>query len=145
MNSTLAVSCLRDPLFAAATIVIVGAAMALSLLPGIAWQPHWPGLRTVVLSVCVYPLLEEIVFRGGLQAALLRGCSWRVMGLSAANAAASVLFALAHWYAHPPAWALATLAPSILFGMFYERHGQRLRAPITLHCLANAAYFGLLA
>lgn len=118
--------------------------MALSLLPGLSLQPHWPGLRAAVVMMCVYPVLEEIIFRGGVQAALLHRCSWRVAGVSMANAVTSILFALTHLYAHSPPWALATLGPSMLFGIFYERHGQRLGAPITLHCMANAAYFLLL-
>lgn len=136
---------LRDPLFWLALCAIAAITPMLALLPGIALAAKWPASLAIAQAVLVYPPLEEIVFRAGLQASLLRrwpprgGCS-----LSRANSVTAIVFAAAHLWFHPPLWALATLLPALLFGAFYERHRQRLGAPIVLHSACNAAYFALL-
>ena len=137
----------RDPLFWLALIAIGLVTPALALLPGIVLAPSWPGTPAFVLFVVVYPVLEEVVFRAGLHYGLLR--RWPPqhvgLGLSRANCVTAAVFALAHLWAHPPLWALATALPALMFGAFFERHGQRLGAPIVLHGVCNAMYFLVLS
>lgn len=134
----------RDSLFWCTALAIVALTPALTLWPGVTVKPHWPAWHVWVVLICVYPLLEEVIFRAGLQSWLLARCPAQKVGLSLANGITAVVFALAHLFTHPPGWALATFFPSLLFGVFYERHEQHLGAPIVLHMLANAAYFSFL-
>ena len=84
---------------------------------------------------------EEVVFRGGVQRVLLHKISARAAGISAANAIASLLFATAHLWAHPPLVALGVLPVSLVLGAAYERSGERLMAPIALHLYFNALLY----
>lgn len=95
-------------------------------------------------AVLIYPVLEEIVFRGAVQDFLrrrLRDRRWSM--LSAANLATSVLFAAAHvaWRGDPAT--AAVFLPSLVFGYFRERHAT-LASPIALHVFYNAGLFTLL-
>jgi len=106
-------------------------------------------LRDIAVLVLV-SAVEEIVFRGGLQRALLH---WRwlqrrdrrrriVPALSAANALTSVVFAAAHLWNHPPLVAWGVLPVSLLLGWAYERSGERLAPPVALHGYFNVALYG---
>ncbi|MDN5850083.1 MAG: JDVT-CTERM system glutamic-type intramembrane protease [Nitrococcus sp.] len=136
---------LHDRLFWLALAAIVAITPTLAVLPGVDLAPKWPVSIPFALAVLVYPPLEEVVYRAGLQAWLLRRWppeSGRL--LSRANSVTAIMFAVTHLWFHPPLWALATALPALLFGAFFERHRQRLGAPIILHGACNAAYFGLL-
>lgn len=90
------------------------------------------------------PLAEELIFRGFLQGQWL-DCPWArrtVAGLSGANGLTTALFVLGHFWQHPPLWALAVVAPSLLFGYVRDRCGSVYPA-IMLHIIYNAGYFGL--
>lgn len=134
----------RDPWFLAA----LGAGPATWALLAL-WlplaAPGWPAdlpWRFLALVV-LYPVLEELVFRGWLQGALLRlGWGKRVAGpVSAANFVAALAFAAAHLLRTTPAWAAAVILPGLVFGGFRERHG--LSAAIVLHVFYNAGFFWL--
>ena len=86
----------------------------------------------------VYPISEEIVFRGGIQAVLLRRLRARTFlpGFSLPNLLTSVLFALAHVWYHGSLWISLVFLPSLVFGWSYELTG-RLWAPIILHSWYN--------
>lgn len=111
-----------------------GLALGAPELRGVAAQPLG-ALQFVVL----FPLLEEIVFRGGLQPTLARSLLRRWGPLSAANIVTSAVFAALHLGAHPPLWAAAVFLPSLLFGVFRERAGS-LWAPTALHAAYNFGY-----
>lgn len=102
----------------------------------------WPLVQPLlfVLLVVVYPLLEEIVFRGLLQPALAARLPQRRCGLSVANLLTSLLFAGLHLFYKSPFWALATFLPSLVFGHFRDRHAS-LASPILLHVWYNLGYF----
>ncbi len=104
---------------------------------GVALDAPWRTLGLLVLA----SIVEEIVFRGGLQRLLRRWpagrTSWR--SISAANAMTSAVFALAHLWNHPPLAALGVLPVSLLLGWTYERSGMRLATPIVLHLYFNLA------
>lgn len=113
------------------------------------WLPvtdaGWPLARPVqfMALVVLYPVLEELVFRGLLQGALLRrGWAYRVAGpVTAANLAAALAFAAAHLLQGTPAWAAAVFLPGLVFGFFRERHG--IGAAIALHAFYNAGFVWL--
>lgn len=108
------------------------------------WIPGWvlvvPG-RLLAVAL-VYPLLEEILFRGLLQGGLWRRPwgrkSWGPV--SCANLLTSLLFALLHTWTHPPLMAAAVLVPSLVFGWFRDRDGGLL-IPVALHAYYNTGYF----
>lgn len=104
-----------------------------------------PGL--FLMLAIIYPVLEEMVFRGALQG-WLRERSWglRRFGLlTIANMLTSVVFTSLHFFAHPPLAAMLVFAPSLIFGYFRDRtDGDQmygLGAPIALHCWYNTGYF----
>lgn len=91
-----------------------------------------------MLSVAVYPILEEIVFRGLLQGWLWQRTGGRGIGiLSWANLGASAAFATAHLVHHSPWLALGVLIPGLVFGYFRDRY-ESVLPPIVLHMVYNA-------
>jgi uncharacterized protein len=94
-----------------------------------------------VAAIAIYllfPIAEEVVFRGFLQGGLLRN-NWfkQVMfGLSRANWATSCVFALAHLWQHPLILLPGYFAVSLVLGFFRERYGGLL-VPILLHSYYN--------
>lgn len=105
------------------------------------WPLHQPGL--FLMPALVYPVLEEIAFRGLLQELVRDHISTASIGpLTLANLLTSVLFAAAHLFYHAPLWAALVFFPSLVFGFFKERTGA-LTAPILLHAFYNAGYIWL--
>lgn len=91
----------------------------------------------------LYPLLEEVVFRGAIQSAGHRWLPAVWFGpISLSNAATSTLFAALHLLYHAPPWALAVFVPSLLFGYFKDRY-RALSAPVALHAYYNIGYYWL--
>ena len=129
---------LAGPLFWAGLLALGGPSLDL------AWPARAPG-RFAQLAL-VYPLLEEAVFRGLLQPALAGTAPGKrsFAGISGANWATSVLFACAHAFAHPPAWAAAVFFPSLVFGFFRDRY-QSIAPGVALHVLYNTGYYWLSA
>lgn len=101
-------------------------------------EPPWHALLWIA---AVYPVLEEYVFRGGLQATLYRNTrmSWSWLGISAANVTTSIVFAAMHLISQPPAWAMLVFFPSLVFGWVRDRY-DRLQASIVLHVVYNAGF-----
>lgn len=103
-------------------------------------------MMPVLLIVLVNPILEEIVFRGGVQDWLQRqpALHYRLGSISLANVLTSVLFAAMHLFRQPPMWALLIFLPSLVFGWAKERH-HTLLSPIVLHMSYNAGFIWLFA
>jgi membrane protease YdiL (CAAX protease family) len=119
--------------------------------PPVAWLATRLGLGINVVDpvrdlawIALASVAEEIVFRGGLQQALLQRPAGRVAAgpVTVANAATSALFALVHLWQHPALAALAVLPVSLLLGWAYERSAQRLAPPIALHVYFNLVLYG---
>ena len=111
--------------------------------PSIQWD--WPLLTPLVflLPVLVYPVLEEIVFRGLIQELVHDYLSKAVLGpVSIANLLTSLLFTGMHFVYHPPLWAALVFFPSLVFGFFKDRT-RGLTAPIILHVFYNAGFLWL--
>jgi hypothetical protein len=102
----------------------------------------WPlaSPRAYLLPVVLYPVLEEIVFRGLIQELVHDYLSPRFLGpISVANLLTSILFAGLHLLSQPPLWAALVFFPSLVFGFFKDRH-RSLFAPIMLHVFYNAGF-----
>ncbi len=97
------------------------------------------------LLLLLYPLLEELAFRGWLQGRLLAGTWGRRSryGISLANLLTSLAFVAFHMFQHAPAWAALLLLPSLIFGCLRERHRSVLPA-VVLHVFYNAGLYGFL-
>lgn len=136
----------RDPMFYSALLAAPGLWGLWWLWRPTALDLAWPlrAPQPFLLLAIVYPVLEEIVFRGGLQPLLLRNrrLAQQRWGLSGANLVTSLIFAAFHLVAHAPLWAAAVLLPSLVFGYFRDRY-HSLAAPIVLHVFYNAGYFWL--
>ncbi len=127
---------------------------AWSLIAGSSFEPWWP-LRDptrFLLPALVYPILEELAFRGLLQEWLYqkpwgarRSGIRQVRGpISLANWLTTFAFALFHLLYHAPLWAAAVIFPSLVFGYFRDRY-QSVTPAIVLHVFYNAGYFWLFA
>ncbi|PSW16527.1 JDVT-CTERM system CAAX-type protease [Photobacterium rosenbergii] len=89
----------------------------------------------------IYPVLEEVAFRGTIQEELLKlsGLNEVHYGVSKANFITSVLFAGFH-IIYQPAWLVSLiLLPSLVLGFFKERYATIL-VPIGLHILFNLVF-----
>jgi len=131
----------RDPWFWLLLLggPLVWMALVLAELPR---APGWPAWQIALLIVWVYPVLEEVVFRGGLQAGLatlkpFTGLMY--LGISAANVLTSLIFALFHLINQPPLWAAAVFVPSLVFGWAKDRY-QSLQPCIALHVFYNLGF-----
>jgi membrane protease YdiL (CAAX protease family) len=93
--------------------------------------------------LCGAPLVEELVFRAGLQDALARRWSRHARkGSLSAIVVASCAFALSHMVASQGLVGALTLLPSLAIGAVFAIDG-RLRSAVLLHAGFNA--LGLLA
>ncbi|MCM5570146.1 JDVT-CTERM system glutamic-type intramembrane protease [Burkholderiaceae bacterium FT117] len=130
---------LADAQFVAAIVVALPVWLLLGL--GLAGPLHRPaGLLEWLAFVAWQPLLEELVFRGLLQGQLLRLSAARRVGpVSVANLLTTAAFAAMHLLAQPPAWALAVVAPSLVFGHLRERFGSVWPA-VAMHAVYNAGF-----
>jgi len=100
--------------------------------------------RTFLMLTIAFPVLEEYVFRGGLQPALFQraGFSKSAFGLSLANIVTSLVFAALHLFNQPPLWAMLIFFPSLVFGWMRDRYNN-LHACIILHIMYNAGFIYL--
>ena len=135
----------KDPLFllAMAAGPVCWLIIYLLLQPIVHWT--WPLAQPwqYLLPVVVFPVAEEIVFRGLIQVVLQDYLGGGRLGpLSVANLLTSCLFTGLHFLYHPPLWAALVFFPSLVFGFFKERTGA-LAAPILLHAFYNAGFIWL--
>lgn len=108
--------------------------LCLALAAGTLAASSW-GVARIWMLVAVAPLLEEVVFRCGLQEALLR----RRMAPLQTTLVTALLFGLAHALLRGEAQAFAVAAPALLLGMVYARW-RRLLPCVLLHAGMNAAW-----
>jgi len=109
-----------------------------------AFVPGTAGAVNVMLLInmsLLYPLLEELAFRGFLQGWLLEKVYFarQKFGLTVANVSTSIVFALAHVINQPPLWAASIFFPSLVFGYFRDRHDTVI-TPFILHAWYNAGF-----
>lgn len=105
----------------------------------VAFNPMTVTAFSLFLMIVWQPLIEELFFRGVLQGQLIQK-KWfahQYWGLSRANVLVSLLFVLAHIFAHSMLWALAVFLPSLVFGWFRDRY-QCIYPALVLHSFYNA-------
>ncbi|MGD2111942.1 MAG: JDVT-CTERM system glutamic-type intramembrane protease, partial [Gammaproteobacteria bacterium] len=110
------------------------------LAPDPQWD--WPLRRPDVflMPALVYPVLEEIAFRGLLQELVREHVSTASCGpLSHANLLTSMVFTALHFIYHAPLWAALVFFPSLVFGFFKDRTRSVL-APVILHVFYNSGF-----
>jgi membrane protease YdiL (CAAX protease family) len=112
--------------------------LAAASMLSLALAPSNNGLHRLVMLLMLAPLLEESIFRAGLQEALLRRWHSRPHMVNAVTATA---FGLAHAIVRADAAAFAVVLPALLIGAVYQRTG-RLRQCVVLHAAMNAAWLG---
>ncbi len=105
--------------------------------------PH-PNLdwATLVNLLLLAPVLEELVFRGGVQEALDRtpfGRLYLAGGVSVGNVLASALFSVAHLLVDPPWLAASVFFPSLVFGRLKQVYPSLLPAML-VHTWYNVCY-----
>jgi len=100
-----------------------------------------PPLKTLIWIALFYPILEEYIFRGGLQAALFAKprLEKSAHGISLANVITSVIFAAMHLFSQSPLWAALVFFPSMVFGWMRDRYAN-IHASIALHIAYNAGF-----
>jgi hypothetical protein len=135
----------QDPLFLVAVLAGLVTWLVLYFLQQPAVQWGWPLIRPwqFLLPVLLYPVVEEIVFRGLIQELVRDHISRQSLGpVTIANLLTSLLFAGLHFIYHAPLWAALVFFPSLVFGFFKDRT-HHLVAPIILHVFYNAGYLWL--
>jgi len=135
----------QDPLFLLALAAGPACWLILYFILQPAVQLGWPLLLPglFLLPVLIYPVAEELVFRGLIQELLQEYLGAGRLGpLSVANLLTSCLFTGLHFLYHPPLWAALVFFPSLVFGFFKERTAT-LTAPIILHVFYNAGFIWL--
>ncbi len=112
-------------------------------LRGALTLPHpssgWSALAT---SLLLAPVLEELVFRGGIQDVLDRTPWGRLAvlgGVSVGNVLTSLLFSAAHLMMAPAWLAAAIFFPSLVFGRLKQLYPSLLPAML-VHAWYNACY-----
>ncbi len=135
----------RDRAYLAA-LVAAPVFWVLLYILGVPTSESKPALKPYLMIALVYPLLEEIVFRGGLQAMLLERPLFKKSQcqISLANVLTSILFAAMHLINQAPLFAASVFFPSLIFGWAWERH-QTLLSPMLLHVFYNAGFVYLFA
>lgn len=90
----------------------------------------------------LYPVMEELVFRGWLQERLWKTRLSRlsIYCISMPNIVTSVVFTGFHFLIHPPVSAVAVIVPSLVFGFFRDRY-QSVFPSIILHVFYNTGIF----
>ena len=119
------------------------AAVIAPLLLGF-WLPPWGdtifvwGLSGAIIFGASIAVVEEVIFRGGIQTWLLRKNVFKIglLGLSRANWLTSSLFAVGHIWQHPLVLVPGYFAVSLVLGYFRERYNG-IRVPVALHAYYN--------
>jgi len=116
--------------------------------PNMVWSLTWAMLSTLLVLGILYPVLEELVFRGLIQSYWLEK-TWGTLsflGISLANLCTSLVFMGLHFFQHAPIWAVAVFLPSLIFGYMREHYSESrypLLPSISLHCFYNIGWFYL--
>ena len=122
--------------------------LGLLLIPVPIWGVIYYRTQTIELLsplqllnfILLYPLVEEIIFRGVTQPYIAKKIPHNLANISLANLLTSTIFAIIHLFQQPIIWALVTFFPSLIFGYCRDRY-QRLLPSIILHITYNGGFF----
>lgn len=100
--------------------------------------------QKLLFLVIIYPVIEEIVFRGVLQEnfSQITKKTRLTNKVSDANLFTSAIFACLHLFSHSLLWSLATFIPSVIFGYFKDKYNSIIPC-VVLHLFYNLSYFSL--
>ncbi len=103
-------------------------------------------IRSLLFLVFLYPIVEEVIFRGFIQEYITNKLKNQsiFLGLSIANLLTSLLFVSIHFIHHPPIWATLVLFPSLIFGYFKDKY-IHIAPSIVLHMFYNLCFFSLIS
>ncbi|MDH5545922.1 MAG: JDVT-CTERM system glutamic-type intramembrane protease [Gammaproteobacteria bacterium] len=135
----------RDPLFWFACLAAIILWIILNVFGDAVFSfesPKKDSTTFLLMVVLIYPLLEELAFRGWLQGQLLRlnRLSVTLWLVSSANVLTSIVFAGVHIVAQHAMLAGLVFFPSLVFGLFRERYDSVLPS-ILLHAFYNFGWF----
>jgi len=100
----------------------------------------------LILLVIIYPIIEEITFRGWIQEYISKISIGKVefFSISIANIITSIIFSLMHLIYHSYIWAFLVIFPSLIFGYFKEEFNSVIPA-IILHSFYNYMFFSIVS
>lgn len=145
MSSPVLQKLVKDPLFWSVHLLAILFWLTLYLIDS-TYQLHLPDNLAkwgLFLEIALlYPVLEEVVFRGLIQGHLWQTRFGRTLfaGISLPNLITSLIFTSLHFIYQPPLWAAAVIIPSLTFGFFRDRY-QHLMPAIWLHIFFNCGHF----
>jgi membrane protease YdiL (CAAX protease family) len=117
----------------------IAAALPLCLLAAtvaMLLAPLSPAVRHALVLLLWAPIAEEVLFRWGLQEALLRWWPTRAGVITLGSAA---LFAASHALTRDAAWGALYLVPGLVLALLYTAR-RSLTYCVLLHAAMNAAY-----
>ncbi len=126
-------------------LMLAGPAAWIALIvAGVPLPAGQPAAMSLLYGIVLYPVLEEIVFRGMLQSWLLQfaALKQRAGPISLANLVTSLVFAASHLLSQTPLQAALILLPSLAFGWAFERY-RHVAPSIVLHAFYNAGFLWL--
>jgi len=100
------------------------------------------GARQLILLIILYPVIEELAFRGFIQGQLINMLGKRPLayGISLPNIITSCLFSLVHLINHHLILSILVFFPSLVFGYFRDKY-ESTKPGIGLHIFYNAGYY----
>lgn len=132
----------HDKLLIMAVVVCTTIGYLFWQLVSVQFVPQWDvTLLALVNLLFIYPLTEEIIFRGVIQESLLTiaALGKRLYGISIANIITSCLFAGLHALNQPLILSVFIALPSLVLGFFKQRYSTLLIS-VGLHILFNATF-----
>jgi membrane protease YdiL (CAAX protease family) len=126
-------------LIARDTLISLALAVPVLIWVALTGQSNPWNLKTAAIYLVAAPVTEEIVFRGGVQEALLNKFS-ASLPKETANIITSVLFALLHLVFRRELAALLVFFPSFALGWHYRMH-RNLKVVIFIHFFYNFILF----
>ena len=138
----------QDYLFYVYFLLAIGFWVIYALIFPVNWPQEtltWKQWQAFSYIVIGYPIVEEIIFRGGIQGWLHR-YEWAkvtTLGISVANVLVSIIFAVLHIIIRPDdKTAYGIIIPSLIFGLFRDRHKHIISCTL-LHVFYNMGIFFL--
>ncbi len=109
--------------------------------------PDGIALKVFLTGVVLYPVIEELAFRGFIQSRLLEKSFFRkslLLNITNANLVTSFLFASFHLFNQPPMWAALIFFPSLIFGYLRDRY-EAVVPSIVMHAWYNLGFLLLVS
>lgn len=109
--------------------------------------PNGAAISVLLTGVILYPVIEELAFRGFIQTRLLEKSIFRstlFLKITYANIVTSFLFASFHLFNQPPLWAALIFFPSLVFGYLRDRY-DAVAPSAVLHAWYNLGFLLLVS